>query len=85
MALRRLVIAEAGSVPAVLETRRQAYAMLAAFPAHYVRALAERGVITAKSPETNDQPSAGLTVAHWAKANPEPVFVPTQTLPLLGW
>jgi AcrR family transcriptional regulator len=50
--LVRLVIAEAGSVPAVLQARRQAYAMLAAFLARYVRALDERGVITVKSAET---------------------------------
>lgn len=50
--LVRLVIAEGGSVPAVLQVRRQSYAMLAAFLAHYVRALDERGVITVQSPET---------------------------------
>jgi hypothetical protein len=68
-ALVRLVIAEAGSVPSVLQARRQAYAMLAAFLAYYLRALDERGVITVKSAETVAWAIVGaleIQIVRWA-------------------
>ena len=68
-ALVRLVIAEAGSVPAVLAKRRQSYSMLAMFLARYLRALADRGVIACASPETIAWAIVGaleMQIARWA-------------------
>jgi AcrR family transcriptional regulator len=50
--LVKLVIAEAGALPSVLETRRRSYAMLAGFLARYLRALADRGRIEIDAPDT---------------------------------
>ena len=48
--LVRLIIAESGSLSAMLSMRRKSYAMLAGFLAHYFELLAERGRITAPDP-----------------------------------
>jgi len=68
-ALVRLIISEAGSVPIVLQKRRQSYAMLALFLARYLRALDERRIITCKDPETVAWALVGaleIQITRWA-------------------
>ena len=67
--LVRLIVAESGSLAAMLSTRRTSYAMLAGFLAHYFALLAERGRISVKDPSALAWALVGaleMQIVRWA-------------------
>ena len=68
-ALIRLVIAESGSLATTLAMRRKSYAMLAAFLAHYFKALADRGRLSVADPKALAWALVGaleMQIVRWA-------------------
>ena len=71
-ALVRLIIAESGSLAPTIASRKNAYAMLAAFLAHRFAALAERGRIRAQDPDALAWALVGaleIQIVRWAVWN----------------